>query len=160
MAQVLGGGKPAKVHGSRDAEEWRHAATLLLQQFRGKQGVELGGVSLLLHVQPCEGLLRRVDGSIEKRFGHAQISYPLQARSPHTIGSALKLLKHAKIQVENVGNSHLKRQVGLARHNHPEDAPLEVDKNSPVWQGGSVQQTCRVHLGRWISSSMDWGFEV
>ena len=44
------------------------------------QGVDLGGVDLLLHARPCEGLVRQVDGTVEKRFAKAEVAFPLQVR--------------------------------------------------------------------------------
>lgn len=42
------------------------------------QGVETGPVQLILHVRPCEGLIRQVDGTIEKRFGKQEVLVPIQ----------------------------------------------------------------------------------
>lgn len=37
-------------------------------------------MSLLLHVRPCEGLVRQVDGTIEKRFAKKEVAYPMEVR--------------------------------------------------------------------------------
>ncbi len=37
-------------------------------------------MQLLLHVRPCEGLVRTVDGVIEKRFGKKEVLVPIQVR--------------------------------------------------------------------------------
>ena len=45
------------------------------------QGLDVGQCALLLHVRPCEGLVRQVDGSIEKRFSPKHLLYPIQVSS-------------------------------------------------------------------------------
>lgn len=45
------------------------------------QGVDVGRSELVLHVQPLEGLMRRLDGTVEKRFAKKDILYPLQVES-------------------------------------------------------------------------------
>ena len=45
------------------------------------QGLDVGQCALLLHVRPCEGLVRQVDGSIEKRFSPKHLMYPIQVSS-------------------------------------------------------------------------------
>lgn len=42
------------------------------------QGMEVGRCELVLHVRPCEGLMRQLDGTVEKRFAKKEILYPLQ----------------------------------------------------------------------------------
>jgi 5'-3' exoribonuclease 1 len=42
------------------------------------QGVDCGEITLLLHVRPCEGLVRQVDGTIEKRFAKKEVTYPME----------------------------------------------------------------------------------
>ena len=42
------------------------------------QGLDVGRCELVLHVRPCEGLMRQLDGTIEKRFAKKEILYPLQ----------------------------------------------------------------------------------
>lgn len=42
------------------------------------QGVDVGRSELVLHVRPLEGLMRRLDGTVEKRFSKKEILYPLQ----------------------------------------------------------------------------------
>lgn len=44
----------------------------------GVQGVGVGPAELVLHVRPLEGLMRRLDGTVEKRFAKKDILYPLQ----------------------------------------------------------------------------------
>ena len=45
------------------------------------QGLDVGQCALLLHVRPCEGLVRQVDGSIEKRFSPKHLMYPIQVNA-------------------------------------------------------------------------------
>ena len=45
------------------------------------QGLDVGQCALLLHVRPCEGLVRQLDGSIEKRFSPKHLLYPIQVIS-------------------------------------------------------------------------------
>ena len=42
------------------------------------QGIEVGDVDLVLHVRPCEGLVRQLDGTVEKRFAKKELMVPLQ----------------------------------------------------------------------------------
>lgn len=36
----------------------------------------------MLHVRPCEGLMRQLDGTIEKRFAKKELLCPIQVRIP------------------------------------------------------------------------------
>ena len=69
-------------HDQAALSEWHRAAAGLSGQFRSKQGLEVGPCRLVLHVRPCEGLMRQLDGSVEKRFSKTQLLYPIQARKP------------------------------------------------------------------------------
>ena len=40
--------------------------------------MDVGRSELVLHVCPCEGLMRQLDGTVEKRFAKKEILYPLQ----------------------------------------------------------------------------------
>lgn len=42
--------------------------------------VEVGPCDIVLHVRPCEGLVRQLDGSIEKRWAPKELACPIQAR--------------------------------------------------------------------------------
>ena len=42
------------------------------------QGMDIGRSELVLHVRVCEGLMRQLDGTVEKRFAKKEILYPLQ----------------------------------------------------------------------------------
>ena len=61
-----------------EAEDWSRQAAQLTNEYLSKHGVELGALQLLLHVRPCEGLVRQIDGTVEKRFGKTEAVYPLQ----------------------------------------------------------------------------------
>lgn len=63
---------------SNEADEWSRQTTQMKNDYVTKQGLDPGQAKLLLHVRPCEGLVRQVDGTIEKRFGKTENSYPLQ----------------------------------------------------------------------------------
>ena len=63
---------------SNEADEWSRQTTQMKNDYVTKQGLELGQLKLLLHVRPCEGLVRQIDGTVEKRFGKTEVSYPLQ----------------------------------------------------------------------------------
>lgn len=65
-------------HGSSEAGEWQQERQRLQQEYLHKQGVDCGEVTLLVHVRPCEGLVRQVDGTIEKRFAKKEVAYPLE----------------------------------------------------------------------------------
>ncbi|KAL4438007.1 hypothetical protein ABPG77_004228 [Micractinium sp. CCAP 211/92] len=65
-------------HGSAEAGEWQQERQRLQQEYLHKQGVDCGEVTLLVHVRPCEGLVRQVDGTIEKRFAKKEVAYPLE----------------------------------------------------------------------------------
>ena len=45
----------------------------------------MGRSELVLHVQPLEGLMRRLDGTVEKRFAKKEMLYPLQVYPAHYI---------------------------------------------------------------------------
>ncbi|KAA6417737.1 MAG: 5 -3 exoribonuclease 1, partial [Trebouxia sp. A1-2] len=91
-------------HGEREATDWAVSSSQLTRQFLIKHGMEVGRCELVLHVCPCEGLMRQLDGTVEKRFAKKEILYPLQAslrrnpapdprRDPSTVGSQLGALK-------------------------------------------------------------------
>ena len=44
------------------------------------QGIEVGPTDVMVHVRPCEGLVRQLDGTVEKRFAKTQLTVPLQVR--------------------------------------------------------------------------------
>ena len=45
------------------------------------QGMDIGRSELVLHVRVCEGLMRQLDGTVEKRFAKKEILYPLQVQA-------------------------------------------------------------------------------
>lgn len=42
------------------------------------QGLEVGQCEITLHVRPCEGLVRQLDGTIEKHFSKKELLCPIQ----------------------------------------------------------------------------------
>ena len=46
----------------------------------------MGDVDLVLHVRPCEGLVRQIDGTVEKRFAKKELLVPLQVGCIHSRG--------------------------------------------------------------------------
>ena len=38
----------------------------------------MGPTDVVLHVRPCEGLVRQLDGTVEKRFAKTELRVPLQ----------------------------------------------------------------------------------
>lgn len=57
---------------------WDIEIANMKQEYLSKHGVDLGDVKLLIHVRPLEGLIRQIDGSVEKRFGKETKAFPLQ----------------------------------------------------------------------------------
>ena len=45
----------------------------------------MGNCDIILHVRVCEGLVRQLDGSIEKRFARKELMYPIQVCSHFSI---------------------------------------------------------------------------
>ncbi len=45
---------------------------------RHVQGLDVGNCDIMLHVRVCEGLVRQLDGTIEKRFARKELLYPIQ----------------------------------------------------------------------------------
>ena len=50
------------------------------------QGLDVGNCDIMLHVRVCNGLVRQLDGSIEKRFDRKELLYPIQVLKPHCCG--------------------------------------------------------------------------
>lgn len=67
-----------KAYNKEEAENWRREASLLGQTLRGKSGVDVGTSNVLLHVLPCEGLVRQLDNTVEKQFAKKAILHPIQ----------------------------------------------------------------------------------
>ncbi|BDA46451.1 5'-3' exoribonuclease 1 [Coccomyxa sp. Obi] len=66
-------------HSSYKADEWHRATSKIGRDFLVKQGLEVGACDIMLHVRPCEGLMRQLDGTIEKRFSKKELLCPIQA---------------------------------------------------------------------------------
>lgn len=69
------------LHDTEAANGWRQLAAKLARDLVVHAGVDAGMCDLLLHLRPCEGLVRRVDGTIEKRFSKSEHALPVQVRS-------------------------------------------------------------------------------
>jgi 5'-3' exoribonuclease 1 len=69
---------PPQRHSAAEADDWWRQCGALAGELALKQGVEVGEVRLLLHVRPCDGLVRQLDGTVEKRFSKKEAAYPLQ----------------------------------------------------------------------------------
>ena len=75
---------PALIGRSQDDRASRHAHTAGLGVVRVPdtatvfQGMDVGRSELVLHVRVCEGLMRQLDGTVEKRFAKKETLYPLQ----------------------------------------------------------------------------------
>lgn len=52
--------------------------------------MDIGRSELVLHVRVCEGLMRQLDGTVEKRFAKKEILYPLQVLPHHLIPILLR----------------------------------------------------------------------
>lgn len=74
--QVDAGG--ARRHDAAAAAEWATAAGKLARELLVKHGLDVASVDIALHARPCEGLVRQLDGSVEKRFSKAALLYPIQ----------------------------------------------------------------------------------
>ncbi len=68
-------------HDGAAAADWATAAGQLGRELLVKHGLDVGGVDIALAVRPVEGLVRQLDGSVEKRFSKKALLYPLQARA-------------------------------------------------------------------------------
>ncbi|KAI3438723.1 hypothetical protein D9Q98_001143 [Chlorella vulgaris] len=79
VCRGAGGGPPlAQQHDAAAATEWQQERHRLQQEYLNKQGVDCTEVTLVVHVRPCEGLVRQVDGTIEKRFAKKEVLYPVE----------------------------------------------------------------------------------
>ena len=65
-------------HDAAAVAEWATAAGKLARELLVKHGLDVAGVDIALHVRPSEGLVRQLDGSVEKRFSKAALLYPIQ----------------------------------------------------------------------------------
>lgn len=77
LQQVVSDGSVV-CHTPVEETEWARNADKLKRDFLIKRGLELGNCNVLLHVRPCQGLMRRTDGTIEKRFAKDVVQAPLQ----------------------------------------------------------------------------------
>ena len=62
-----------------DLQDWYKKRKDFESRMFSKQGLEVGNAAILVHVRVCEGMVRRGDGAIEKRFAKDEMCVPLQA---------------------------------------------------------------------------------
>ncbi len=68
----------AQPHDAAAADNWATDAAKLAREFVVKHGMDVGRCEILLHVRPVEGLIRQLDGTVEKRFSKKELLYPIQ----------------------------------------------------------------------------------
>lgn len=61
------------------SKDWAEVASSIKSKFLEQAGVDVGDVSVILYVKLCTGLMRNLDGTIEKRFSSTEEPQPLQA---------------------------------------------------------------------------------
>ena len=61
-----------------ELDQWRSEAAKTSSRYLTTMGTDLGRVALQVHVTVCQGLVRHADGSLQKRFGGAELAFPLQ----------------------------------------------------------------------------------
>lgn len=66
-------------HGKQANQEWIQNAQQLSHEYLSKRGIDVGRCSIMVHVRPMEGLVRQLDGTLEKRFAKQELQVPLQA---------------------------------------------------------------------------------
>ena len=68
-----------KPYSNFDLQDWYKKRKDFETRMFSKQGLEVGNAPILVHVRVCEGMVRRGDGAIEKRFAKDEMCVPLQA---------------------------------------------------------------------------------
>ena len=71
-------GSPPKRWAGIEVDAWKAEASKMSSKYFSTQGLDLGKITLLVHVTVCQGLVRHADGSLQKRFGGAELAFPLQ----------------------------------------------------------------------------------
>ena len=66
----------ASPHGGGGGAAWREKANSLAADLLTKRGVDVRTVDTLLHVRPVDGLVRALDGSVEKRWAADELDVP------------------------------------------------------------------------------------
>lgn len=74
----ISGADVKRPHNHQDREMWQRAAIELTSTYRKQYGMEIGQCKMVMHVSPCEGLVRQVDNTVEKRFAPTSIIFPVQ----------------------------------------------------------------------------------
>lgn len=75
-------GQGTAPHDKEAAAAWHHLAAKLSRDLLTTSGLDAGPCELMLHLRPCEGLIRCVDGTIEKRFSKSEHLLPVQVQPP------------------------------------------------------------------------------
>ena len=65
-------------HSADVAQKWHGAVANIGSHFLKMQGLDVGACEIVLHVRPCEGLIRQLDGTVEKRFAAKELLCPIQ----------------------------------------------------------------------------------
>lgn len=81
MNAVQIAGKAATEHGNEAKREWVQHAQQISHEYLSKRGIDVGRCAIMVHVRPVEGLVRQLDGTLEKRFAKQELQVPLQACS-------------------------------------------------------------------------------
>ncbi len=71
----------AAKHSADVGAKWHAAVANIGNHFLKMQGLDVGPCEIVLHVRPCEGLTRQLDGSIEKRFAPKELLCPIQVEA-------------------------------------------------------------------------------
>lgn len=66
------------LHTKDEADAWQKERHRIMQEYSHRQGLVMESIELMLHVRPLEGLIRQVDGTVEKRYAKKEVFYPLQ----------------------------------------------------------------------------------
>ncbi|KAK9843112.1 hypothetical protein WJX74_007152 [Apatococcus lobatus] len=76
--KVIAGKIPTE-HGNDAKREWVQSAQQISHEYLSKRGIDVGRCAIMVHVRPVEGLVRQLDGTLEKRFAKQELQVPLQA---------------------------------------------------------------------------------
>ncbi len=71
-------GTTATEHDKKAKDEWVQNAQQLSHEYMSKRGIDVGRCTIMVHVRPVEGLVRQLDGTLEKRFAKQELQVPLQ----------------------------------------------------------------------------------
>ena len=88
-------------HSADVAQKWHGAVANIGNHFLKMQGLDVGACEIVLHVRPCEGLIRQLDGTVEKRFAAKELLCPIQVGGASTCRSFIPahFLRAADLQI-------------------------------------------------------------